>query len=94
MSEKFDDLLEMKFGEVLEKYGVLWNYECAYPYGICSNELVERMYDEYNVDEYWEAMTVEMIINSELCFCDELITWEKIERIMDNLGISKKNEQV
>lgn len=91
MSEKFEDLLEMKFGEVLEKYSVLWNYECAFPYGICSNELVERMYDEYNVQEYWEAMTTDTIINSEVLYeCDELITWEKIVRIMDNLGISKK----
>ncbi|MBP5423017.1 MAG: hypothetical protein J6Y78_11305 [Paludibacteraceae bacterium] len=96
MSETFDDLLEMKFGEVLEKYSVLWNYECAYPYGICSNELVEKMYEEYDVQSYWEAMTTETIINSDLLYdaSGELITWEKIVRIMDNLGILRKDEQV
>lgn len=96
MSETMNDLLEMKFGEVLEKYSVLWNYECAYPYGICSNELVEKMYEEYDVKSYWEAMSTETIINSDLLYDMnyELISWEKIVRIMDNLGISKKNEQV
>lgn len=96
MTETMKDLLDMKFGEVLEKYSVLWNYECAYPYGICSNELIEKMYEEFDVQSYWEAMTTEPLIHFELLYdtSDELITWEKIVRIMDNLGILRKDEQV
>ena len=60
----FDDLLDMKLKDILENYSVLWNYECAYPYGICPQDLVERMYDEYDVQSYWEAMTTEIIMDN------------------------------
>ena len=92
----FDDLMDMKLKDILENYCVLWNYECAYPYGVCSQELVERMYDEYDVQSYWEAMTTEPVINFQVLEISDkdLIDWEKIGIIMDNLGIMRKDEQV
>lgn len=91
-----NDLMDMKLKDILENYCVLWNYECSYPYGICSQEVVERMYEEYDVQSYWEAMTTEPIIDFQILEISDkdLISWEKIEIIMDNLGIMRKDEQV
>ena len=90
------ELLEMPFGEVLEKYVVLWNYECCYPYGVCTVELADRMYEEFDVQSYAEAMTTEPIVHFEVLdmMDGDLIEWEGIEKAMDNLGIMRKDEQV
>lgn len=93
---RLNELMEMKLGDVLEKYVVMYNYECCYPYGVCPVELAEKMYDEYDVQSYWEAMGTEPLVNFEILemINDDLIDWAKIERMMDNLGIMKKDEQV
>lgn len=88
---KISKLLDMPLREVLENYCVLFSPECAYIYGVTTQDLAERMYKEYNVDEdYPEAMCPEELLNIEVWDHEELIDWEKIEKIMDNLGISKK----
>lgn len=88
----FEDLMECKLKYVLENYSLLCNYECGFNYGVCHNDLVDDMYERYNVEEYEEAMGVEPLIDFEILLdsSDELINKEKIDRIMDNLGISKK----
>ena len=91
---KVTDLLDLTVREVLEEYCVLFSPECCYTYGVTTNELAEKMYQDYNIeDEYPESMCPEPLINHEVWDHEELIDWEKIERIMDNLGISKKEDK-
>ena len=88
---KLDDLMDMTLREVLDNYCTFFNLECGYYYGIASYDLADRMYEEFNVDEeYPEAMSVESLIDEDLLFREELIDWDKVVRIMNNLGVSKK----
>ncbi len=88
---KLDDLMELKLKDVIEDYSLLCNYECGFNYGICKNDVIDDMFERYNVEEYEEAMGVEPLIDFDILYDDEdLISEDKIDRIMDNLGISKK----
>lgn len=91
---KIKDLLDMTLGEVLQEYCILYNLECCYNYGITSDSNADRMYNEFNVeDDYPEAMTVMSVVDDELLLDmdADLVDWDKIVRIMDNLGISRKD---
>lgn len=89
---KFDDLLDMTLGEVLEEYSLLANLECGYIYGIASYDDITRMLEEYDVSQYSEAMSVEPIIEFDIMLSNngEIISYDKIERIMDTLAIPKQ----
>ena len=52
------------------------------------------MFDEYDVESYSEAMVVNNLISDELIINDDedLIDYDKISRIMKNLGIVKKDK--
>ena len=91
---KFDDLLDMTLGEVLEEYSLLANLECGYIYGIASYDDITRMLEEYDVSQYSEAMSVEPIIEFDTIWSNngELIEYEKIKKIMDILAIPKKEQ--
>lgn len=92
---KVKDLLDLPFKEVLENYVLLYSPECGYYYGIVKSSLVDDIVDEYNIEEeYPESFDVECFIPIETSIeCeDELIDYEKLERIMDNLGVSKKEQ--
>lgn len=94
LSMKIEDLYDLTLGELLDEYCILFNEECGYIYGITSFDLAEKMFDEYDIESYSEAMVVnnlladELIINSN----EDLIDYDKICRIMKNLGISKKDK--
>ena len=87
-----EDFFEMKLGDVLEKYQVLYNLECGYFYGICDSELVDKMYEEYRVEDYEVAVSPEPLIQLEVLdeMQGELLTEEQIGRIMSNLGIKHR----
>jgi len=91
---KLTELLNMKVGEVLEKYAQICNLECGYLYGIAELGDVERLYQEYNIkEEYPEAFMPENLIHPELNIYSEdaeVMSYEKLEMIMKNLGITKK----
>lgn len=91
---KINDLYDLTLGELLEEYCILYNEECGYIYGITSYDLVERMFDEYDIESYSEAMVVNSLISDELIINDneDLIDYDKISRIMKNLGIVKKDK--
>jgi len=93
---KLTELLDLTLRELLENYVVLYNYECCYPYGVAPIEVADKMYEEYDVKSYWEAMTTEPLIDYELLadHCDEVIDMDKVAIICDNLGIKRKDEQV
>lgn len=88
-----NDLLDMTVREVLDEYCVLFSPECCYTYGVTSWDNANQMYDEYNIEEeYPESMCPENLISDEVWDTDEIIDMEKINRIMDNLGISRKGD--
>ena len=94
--EKIKDLYQKTFGEVLEEYCILYNEECGYTYGIINQELAQETYDEYNIEkDYPEAVTTHPLIPIELILDDDytLIKKNKINRLMENLNISKKNNR-
>lgn len=91
---KVSDLLDLTVREVLDEHCVLFSPECCYTYGVTTYDKAEAMYNEYNVEEeYPESMSVEPLISHEIWDHDELIDEDKIKRIMDNLGISKKGDE-
>ena len=91
MVEK-EDLFNMTVGDLLENYQVLYNLECGYFYGICKTETVDKMYQDYRVEDYNEAMSPEPLIRLEVLdeMMGDLIDDDKIGRIMDNLGIKHR----
>ena len=89
-----EDILDMTVRELLDKYCAIYNLECGYYYGITDFDTVEELFHEYNIDEeYPEAFNVELVINDELMDTfDEVLTYERLVKIMDNLGITPKTE--
>ena len=91
---KLTELMDMKLGEVLEKYVQIYNAECCYLYSIADLDDVDRLYSEYNIDkEYPEAFMPEDLIHHELNIYSEdaeVMSYENLETIMKNLGITKK----
>ena len=94
---KVTELLNMTLSEVLEKYVQIYNAECGYLYGIADLDDVDRLYSEYNIDkEYPEAFMPEDLIHHELNIYSEdmeVMSYEKLETIMKNLGITKKTAE-
>lgn len=87
-----NDLLDLTFREVLENYCTIYNAECGYYYGIAKIDDVDDLFNEYDIEEYSEAFGVESIISDEMVvdFNEEIISMDKMQRIMNNLGINKK----
>lgn len=92
---KLNELLNMKLSEVLEKYVQIHNLECGYLYGIAELDDADQLYSEYNIKEgYPQAFMPEELIHQELDIYSEdaeVMTYEKMENIMKNLGITKKS---
>ena len=89
---KINDLLDMSLREVLEKYCMVDNLECGYVYGVAEYDLVEDLYNEYDIESYAEAFSVDGLISDEVIvsYDDEVLGRDKLERILKNLGIQKK----
>lgn len=89
-----EKLLDLTLREILAKYCAVFNPECGFYYGIFKVEDIDRVFKEYNIQEdYPEAFDVESIIPIDLWDAsDEVRDWDTLERIMGNLGISKKEE--
>lgn len=91
---KFDELLEKPLKELLDEYALLYNLECGYYYGICDLDTIDLMFQEYNVEEYEDAMYIDTLIPESVLqnIDDETLTYEKIQKIMSNLGITKRTK--
>ena len=88
-----NDLLDLTLREVLENYVVLHNLECGFYYGLAKTEDVEKLFQEFNINEdYPEAFNVESVLQDEVVtdYGEDLVTYPKMLKIMENLGISKK----
>jgi len=91
---KLKELLNLTLGELLEQYCQIYNAECGYLYGIAELDDVDQLYREYNIEEdYPEAFMPEDLIHHELNIYSEdaeVMSYEKLEVLMKNLGIRKK----
>lgn len=89
-----DELLDLPLREVLENYSAVGSLECGYWYGIFNDKDIKKITDNYNIEEeYPEAFGVMNLIDDELILdCDEIGDYDKLVRIMENLGINKKGE--
>ena len=87
------ELLDLTLREILENYVVLANLECGGYYGVAPIPIVEKMYNEYNIEEeYPEAMSAMNLVDDEIIvsYDEEILTYDKLEKIMKNLGVNKK----
>ena len=89
MAETEDKLLDLTVRELLEDYGCMYSPECDYKYGVIEYGDAKRMYDEYDLEDC-PSVAVDELIDSELVDLTPL-TWEKIEYLMENLGVKRKN---
>ena len=91
---KLKELLNLTLGELLEQYCQIHNAECGFLYGIAELDDVNQLYREYNIEEdYPEAFMPEDLIHQELDIYSEdaeVMSYEKLEALMKNLGIRKK----
>ena len=90
---KLNELLDKTLREVLDEYCAIYSPECDYWYGVTSYDDIDELYEHYNIEEeYSEAFVPTSIIDDELIisFDEELMDYNKLEHIMNNLGISKK----
>jgi hypothetical protein len=92
---KLEELLDLTLREIVNTYCVVWNLECGYAYGIFKIEDIDQIIEEYNVlEEYPEAFSPEPLISHEVTdVCEEIRDYEVLTRIMDNLGINKRNDK-
>ena len=91
---KIENLMNLTLGELLDNYCILFNEECGYVYGITSFDLAEKMFEEFDIDSYSEAMVVNNLLPDEIIFNsnEDLIDYDKICSIMQSLGIMRNTE--
>ena len=89
---KIEKLFDLTLREILEQYCTIYNGECGYYYGVFKITDVDQIFEQYNVEEYEEAIQVENLISDEIItsFEEEIKGFDKLVNIMNNLGISKK----
>lgn len=89
-----EEILDMSLRDILDKYCAVYNLECGYYYGVSEFDSVDELFEKYNIEEeYPEAFYIEPIVNQEILDnFDELLSYEKMVKIMDNLGINLKTK--
>lgn len=86
------NLLDLTLREILEEYCTIHNLECGGYYGVFQQNDVEQIFKEYNIDEYPEAVHCEPLVDDEII--DLTVKGrDSLIRIMENLGINKKEEK-
>lgn len=89
-----NDLLDLTLREVLEEYCTVQSLECGYYYGITTFEEANQIINNYNIQEDDNQVRVHFdnLINDELLLdCDKpILTYDKLEVICKNQGITKK----
>ena len=88
------ELYDLTVGELLDEYCLLENLECGYYYGLVRLDFLDEVYEEYNIrEEYPEAFDPQSIIPDEILVMeDSIISYDKLIRILRELGISKKED--
>lgn len=84
------NILDLTLRELLEGYCILYSPECGYYYGITTWDNALRIDSEYDLEDCY-SVDAESFVNDEIDL-GKIIEWEHIEKLMDNLDISKKGE--
>ena len=83
-------LLDLTVRELVENYSTMFSAECDYYYGIVSDDLAEKICKEYDLDDQ-VSVVFDTVIPIELEIENkEPLEWEKIEKILECIGIPKK----
>ena len=90
MIEDFNDLLDMRLGDVLDNFVFLYSCECGYVYGICKADDVDKLYEDYDLSDYAETVSVEPMVSFEVMDTD-VLDWDRLVEMMDNLGVPNRN---
>lgn len=91
---KFEDLLPMTFGDVINNYCILYSPECDHVYGIADCDEVDEIFKNYKIDEDTaDQLSVESVIWWGLMIDTEkdMLGDSKIKKILDDLGIEKRS---
>ena len=85
------DLLDMKFGDVLDEYCIVYSPECDWFYGIGKWDEVQAMWDEYDLEEE-VCFDGDFLLQygMEIDFENEVLDEDHLRRILDCIGIKKK----
>ena len=88
---KIDDLMEMKVRDLLDEYCVVYSPECGYNYGISRWEDVNKIPDEFDLEDHY-CFSGNFLIPIDYGFDEgeEVLTLKDLKCIMDKLGIAKK----
>ena len=88
---KFDDLLEMKFRDVLDEFCITFSPECDYFYGISRWDDVNQMWEEFDLeDEYCFEGDSLLLYEMEMTGEDKILEADDLRRILDTIGIERK----
>lgn len=83
------NILDLTVRELLEQYSIVKNLECGFVYGIIPDNLIDKLYAEYDLKDE-PCIFVEDIIGDEFEIDKQPLTWEDIVKIVEFQGISKK----
>lgn len=88
-----EDLEDMKFSDVIEQYFVLYSPECDYIYGVAHSDVLDEMYENYNITEDDSvSVNVDSLLSWKSLenYYDDFLEMDKIDEIMKILNIKKK----
>lgn len=80
----------MKFGDVLDEFCIAFSPECDYFYGICRQDDLLQMWDEFDLeDEYCFEGDSLLLYEMEMTHDDDILEIDDLRRILDHIGIEK-----
>ena len=88
---KIDELMEMKVKDVLDEYCVVYSPECGYHYGISRWEDVQKIFEEFDLEEHY-SFNGDFLIPIDYGFDEgeDVLDLKDLKCIMYKLGIVKQ----
>lgn len=88
---KIKELLDMKLGDILNEFCILFSPECDYFYGIGRYDDALQMWDEFDLEEEY-CFDTDCLLDycMEIDFDDNILEIDDLRHILDYLGIEKK----
>lgn len=88
---KVDDLFEMKVGDLLQEFCILYSPECDHNYGIGRWDDANQIYEEFDLEEQY-CFSGDSLIPLDYGFDggEDVLSLDDMRLIMAKLGIAKK----
>lgn len=88
---KIKELLDMKLGDILNEFCILFSPECDYFYGIGRYDDALQMWDEFDLEEEY-CFDTDCLLDycMDIDFDDNILEIDDLRHILDYLGIEKK----